>query len=264
MSEIAQVAASTGSGTCSRPAGRPSFARGSGARSRSTRGLAARPAPARDARRAGPDLRQVRPAPLHPPGHRPAGHRLRAEGAPGRGHALPVRAGPRGRRGGARAHPRAALPRLRGDADRGRVDRPGAPGDAPERAPGRRQGAAAERAAPDRGRPRAHVPARQPRARARPRARVHRHRRRRRRVRALDQAGARLPHRGAERRAVPPELRRLPARARAARLLELLGLAGAHARAARGRAAARPRPSSGTRCPSAARSPTASPRRGWR
>ena len=40
----------------------------------------------------------------------------------------------RGGRGGARPHDRAALPRVRRGADRGGVDRPGAPGDAAERA----------------------------------------------------------------------------------------------------------------------------------
>ena len=60
------------------------------------------------------------------------------------------------------------------DADRGGVDRPGAPRGAPERAPRRGQGAAPERAAADRGRPRAALPGRAARAGARPRARLHR------------------------------------------------------------------------------------------
>ena len=46
--------------------------------------LAARPAPARAARRARPDLRQVRPAALDAARHRPAGHPGRAPVAPGR------------------------------------------------------------------------------------------------------------------------------------------------------------------------------------
>ena len=143
--------------------------------------------------------------------------------------------------GGARPDHRAALPRLRGDAGRGGVDRPGAPGDAAQRAPRRGEGAATGRAAADRGRPRADVPGRAARPRPRQGARVHRHRLARRRVRAHDPPGARLPHGGAQRRAVPPQLRRASARARSARLLELLALAGAHARAPRGRAASGPR-----------------------
>ena len=86
-----------------------------------------------------------------------------------------------------------------GAADRGRVDRPGAPGRAPERAAGRRQGAAPGCAAADRGRPRAPVPGRADREGTRARARLHRHARTRRRVRALHPPGARLPARGAER-----------------------------------------------------------------
>ena len=172
------------------------------------------PRPA-DAGRARADLRQVRPAPLHAPGHRSAGHRLRAEGAAGRRHPGRLRRGRARDPGGARAHHRAALPRLRGEACRRRVDRPGAQGDAPERTPRRRQGAAAGRAAPDRSRPRAHVSGRAPRSRPREGARVHRHRLARRRVRPHHPPGARLPDGGAERRAVPPQLRRAPARARA-------------------------------------------------
>ena len=55
-------------------------------------------------------------------------------------------------------HARAAVPRLRAGAGRGRVDRPGAPRDPAERAPRRGQGAAAGRAAEDRGRPRPALP----------------------------------------------------------------------------------------------------------
>ena len=80
-----------------------------------------------------------------------------------------------GDRGGAREHARAAVPRLRARAGRGRVDRPGASRDPAERASRRGQGAAAGRAAEDRGRPRAALPGGAARARAHPRARLRRH-----------------------------------------------------------------------------------------
>src|SRR5947207_1313664 len=59
---------------------------------------------------------------------------------------------------------------------------------------------------------------------------------------APDQAGARLPPRGAERADLPPELRRRSARARAEGLLDVHPHARAHARVARGHAARRRRP----------------------
>ena len=71
----------------------------------------------------------------------------RAARAPGRRPAVPVRAGRARDRGGAREHARAALPRVRARAGRGRVDRPGASRDAAERAPSRGEGAAAGRTA---------------------------------------------------------------------------------------------------------------------
>ena len=108
----------------------------------------------------------------------------------------------------ARAADRAAVPRVRRSAARGRVDRPGAPGRAPERPSGRRQGAAPGRPAPDRGRPRPAVPGREDREGTRPRARLHRHERNRRRVRALHPPGARLPARGRGTPNFPPKLRR--------------------------------------------------------
>ena len=77
----------------------------------------ARPAPARDARRARPDVRQVRPAALDAAGHRPAGHHRRAARAPGRRHAVSVRGG-RARRSSEELElpAREALPRVRGDS----------------------------------------------------------------------------------------------------------------------------------------------------
>ena len=75
--------------------------------------LRARPPPARDARRARPDVRQVRAAALDPARRRPAGHRRRAAWAAGRRAALSVRPGARGRRGGARPDDRAGVPPLR-------------------------------------------------------------------------------------------------------------------------------------------------------
>ena len=173
------------------------------------RRLGARAAPARDARRARPDVRQVRPAALDPARRRPAGHRRRAARAAGRREPVPVRAGARGRRKRARPDARAGVHRVRRDADRSRVDRPGAPGGAPERRPGGRQGAAAERAESDRERPRPPLPGRPPDQGARPRARLHRRQRPRRRVRALHPPGARLQARGAARRHVQAQLRGL-------------------------------------------------------
>ena len=74
--------------------------------------------------------------------------------------AVPVREVEQVVRDGARTAAREALPRVRRDADRGRLDRPGAPRRAAERPARRRQGAAAGRAAADRGRPRAALPGR--------------------------------------------------------------------------------------------------------
>src|SRR5437016_1182358 len=76
------------------------------------------------------------------------------------------------------------------------VDRAGASRDTAERTARRREGAAPERAAADRGRPRADVPGGEAREGAHPRARLHRHERNRRRVLALDPARARLPSGG--------------------------------------------------------------------
>ena len=95
---------------------------------------------------------------------------------------------------------RAPLRRVRGAADRRRVDRPGAPRPAPERPPRRGEGAAAERAAPDRERHPAARAGRAARQGARARARLRRHARDRRRVRPLDPPGARLPPGGPQRR----------------------------------------------------------------
>ena len=153
---------------------------------RTARRLGAGPAPAGDARRARPDLRQVRAAALDPARRRPAGHRRRAPRPPGRRPAVPVRAG-------ARRVVEAELGltleqaflRFDEQPDRRRLDRPGAPRDAPERRRGRRQGAAAERAATDRVRSRAALPGRAHHQGARPGARLHRRRGARRRVRAL-------------------------------------------------------------------------------
>src|SRR5207302_1593139 len=112
-------------------------ARGRGGRAR--RRLRAGPAPARGARRARADVRQVRPAPLDATRRRAPGHRGRAAWAAGRRAAVPVRAGRAGDRGGAREHARAAVPRFRAGAGRGRLDRSGAPGDPAEWAPRRGQ-----------------------------------------------------------------------------------------------------------------------------
>ena len=83
---------------------------------------------------------------------------------------------------------------------------------AAERRRGRGQGAAPERAAPDRVRSRTALPGREADQGARPRARLHRRARARRRVRPLDPAGARLQARGAPCRELPPQLRRLRSR----------------------------------------------------
>ena len=131
---------------------------------------------------------------------------------------------------------------LRRAADRRRVDRPGAPRDASERRRGGRQGAAPERPAPDRVRSGAALPGREDDQGARPRARLHRRARARRRVRPLDPAGARLQARGAPRRELPPQLRRLGARGRAEGLLGLLQRPDADARVPRRHPARRPRP----------------------
>ena len=80
-------------------------------------------------------------------------------------------------------HDRAGVPHLRRDADRSRVDRPGAPGDAADGRRGRRQGAAAGGAPADRVRPAADAVGGAGRARARARPRLHRRRGARGRVR---------------------------------------------------------------------------------
>ena len=159
-------------------------------------------------------------------------------------------------RRGARPHRRAGVPRLRRDADRGGVDRPGAPGDAAQRRPGRRQGAAPERGAPDRVRPQADGVGGARRPRARPPARLHRHGRAGRRVRPLDPPRARLPAGGPQRRDVPAELRRRRADRGAARLVALHDRPAAHARPARGDARPRPRPRAHGTTPRAASSRT--------
>ena len=204
------------------------------------RRLGARPAPAGDARRARADVRQVRAAALDPARCRPAGHRRRAARASGRRLSVPVRTGARGRRGRARPDARAGVHRVRRDADRGRLDRPGASGGPPERRPGRRQGAAPERAESDRERPRPPLPGCPPDQGACPRARLHRRQRPRRRVRALHPPGARLQARGAARRHVQAQLRRFGRRRRPEGLLGLLRVADADARVSRRRAARRP------------------------
>ena len=99
-----------------------------------------------------------------------------------------------------RSPDRAPLPRVRPRADRGGLDRPGAPRRAPERPRRRGQGPAPRRAGADRGRPRSPLPGRAHREGARPGARLRGRARGRRRVRPRDPPGARLPPRGAERR----------------------------------------------------------------
>ena len=199
-------------------------------------------APARAARRARPDLRQVRTAALDAARRRAAGHRRRAARPAGRRAAVPLRAGAGGRRGGARALARAGVPQLRGDADRRGVDRPGPPCDAAERARGGGQGAAAGRAAADRIRSRAALPGGANHQGACPLARLHRRERARGRVRTLDPTGAGLPPGGPPRGHLPAQLRRLRDRAGAEGLLELLGPARADAGVPGRRPARRPRP----------------------
>src|SRR5215218_1923660 len=72
---------------------------------------------------------------------------------------------------------------------------------------------------------------------ARSRVRLHRRRGARRRVCALDPPGARLPARGPERPALPPQLRGPPARRDSARVLELYERARPDDRVSRGRPA---------------------------
>ena len=196
-------------------------------------GIGAGPAPARDARRARADVRQVRPVALHASGCRPAGHRRGAPQPPGRRPPVPLRAGSRRRRGTARPDAGAGVRPLRRAADCRRVDRSGAPRNASERRRGRRQGAAPERASPDRIRPRAAVPGRAHDQGARAGARLHRRARAGRRVRPLHPPGARLQARGASRRHVPAQLRQLRCRRGAEGLLGLLRRPDAHARVPR-------------------------------
>ena len=85
-----------------------------------------RPAPARDARRARPDVRQVRPAPLDPARHRAAGDPRRAAPAPGRGHAVPCEDVERVIEEDLRATS-GKLFTASSRAGGGRLDRPGAP-----------------------------------------------------------------------------------------------------------------------------------------
>ena len=226
--------------------------------------VGARSPPARDARRARAHVRQVRPVAVDPARRRAAGHRRRAPRPPGRRASVPVRADPRGDRGRARAHARAGVPPLRRAADRRRVDRPGAPRDAPERRRGRGQSAAPERPAPDRVRPGAALPGRAHDQGARPRARLHRRARARRRVRPLDPAGARLQARGAPRRDLPPQLRRLGARRRAEGLSGLFERPDADPRVPGRRPARRSRLRVDVPWRSGESSRTWSRRRGWR
>ena len=107
LGEIAQVAVRHGFGFVARRAPRTGD---------DELGDAARPAPARDARRARADVRQVRPAALDPAGHRPARHHRRAARPPGRRQAVPVRRRRARDPRGARAADRAALPRVRRDS----------------------------------------------------------------------------------------------------------------------------------------------------
>ncbi len=162
-----------------------------------------RPASARDARRARPDVRQVRPAPLHAARRDAARHRRRVAKPAGRRHADRLRRRAAGDRGGDGAHDRAGVPDVRRDADRRRVHRSGSPRDAADRRRGGRQGAAARGAPPDRVGPPADAVGRPRRPRAGARPRLHRRRSPGGGVQPFDPAGARLPARGAERRDVP-------------------------------------------------------------
>ena len=223
------------------------------AASRARRTFRSRCPPARAARRARPDVRQVRATALDAPRRRAAGHHRRAARASGRRAARAVRRGAPGRRERARARAREALRRVRAAADRGGVDRPGASRRPPERGPRRGQGAAARRAAADRRRPRAALPGGPRDQGARPRPRLHRRARARRRVRAADPRRARLRARGTERRDVPTELPKRRARPRAEGVLDLLAEPRAHAGVHRRRAARRPADRDAARAPSASR-----------
>ena len=99
------------------------------------------------------------------------------------------------------------------DADRGRLDRPGAPRGAPERAAGRRQGAAA-RTRRGRSRPTSRSSTRRRASRRSASARSTSSTRARSSTssRRSIRAGARLPARGAERATLPPQLRGRSAR----------------------------------------------------
>ena len=160
--------------------------------------LRARAPPARDARRARADVRQVRPAALDPPGRRPARHRRRAAV---RSRTTCARSRSREARRSWRPSSASRSSRRSSDFDEvpiaaasiGQVHRAALPNGRR----GRREGAAPERAPPDRVRPRASLPGRAHRQGARPLARLHRRAGARRRVRALDPPGARLPARGA-------------------------------------------------------------------
>ena len=184
MSEIAQVAVKHGFGYFFSRNKLTDLLPGAGDLARRRRGVRARSAPARDARRARADVREVRPAPVHEAGRRAAGHRRRAAKAPGRRQPVPVLPGRAGDRGGAGPADRAALRRVRRAADRRRVHRPGARGRSPQRPPRRREGAAPDSAEADRGRPRAALPGGEDREGPRPRARLHRRAEPRGRVRA--------------------------------------------------------------------------------
>ena len=83
------------------------------------------PPAARDARRAGADVRQVRAAAVDAAGHPAAGHHRRATQPPGRRPPVLVRARQAIDRGAARRADRAVVPRVRGGADGGRLDRSG-------------------------------------------------------------------------------------------------------------------------------------------
>ena len=127
------TASATSSRRTSSPTCCPDGRRRRGSRPRESGVVGARPASARAARRARPDVREVRPAALDAARHRAARHHRRAARAPGRRAPVPVRAGRARDRGGSRQLARAPLPRRSTVAGRRRVDRPGAPRDAPER-----------------------------------------------------------------------------------------------------------------------------------